>query len=583
MTRRARTLMLLLSVAALLPMGAAVAAQVPEGLHTGLYSDDFYATADLEGVAAQAGQGVTFGGTFHNVSESPASYQAGQWSNTREILEGVWAARSTPFANVGVSASAFRIARGDFDAAIANWRNHVKGYLDLPGGPQRTVIVAPLPEHNGSWTEYGCDPANFKLAYRKFVDAFRSAGIDETRVRFAWVPNGATSLGCGSLADYYPGDAWVDVIGISAYNFGYCLGPYETPSQAMDPFLDQIRSSITTTKPVVISQTASSRAACGGDQSVWVRTMAQHLAARGDVSGFVWFNIAKETDWRVWTGATLTQGWKNAVASGDTVYEWPLTSWFSPGELTLGPPPPPPCPKGRLCDSAISVDSGSQWGLRSALVDSPSVSSFFFGDPGDVPFMGDWDGDGVATPGLYRQSDGFVYVRDSNTQGVADREFFFGDPGDVPLVGDFDGDGRDSVSVWRASEARVYVINELGGDGGGLGAAEYSFGFGNPGDTPFVGDFDGDGVDSVGLYRTSTGFVYFRNGLSTGVADLEFFFGDPGDQILAGDWDGDGDDTVAVYRPSTGRLYVNLENAAGTADWTGSIGTYRYLLTAGRD
>jgi hypothetical protein len=211
------------------------------------------------------------------------------------------------------------------------------------------------------------------------------------------------------------------------------------------------------------------------------------------------------------------------------------------------------------------------------------VSSFFFGDPGDVPFMGDWDGDGVATPGLYRQSDGFVYVRDSNTQGVADREFFFGDPGDVPLVGDFDGDGRDSVSVWRASEARVYVINELGGDGGGLGAAEYSFGFGNPGDTPFVGDFDGDGVDSVGLYRTSTGFVYFRNGLSTGVADLEFFYGDPGDQILAGDWDGDGDDTVAVYRPSTGRLYVNLENAAGTADWTGSIGTYRYLLTAGRD
>ncbi len=238
----------------------------------------------------------------------------------------------------------------------------------------------------------------------------------------------------------------------------------------------------------------------------------------------------------------------------------------------------PPCPEGASCDTVVGIDVGSEFGLRSALVAAPPVSSFFFGDPGDVPFMGDWDGDGVATPGLYRQSDGFVYVRDSNTQGVADREFFFGDPGDVPLVGDFDGDGRDSVSVWRASEARVYVINELGGDGGGLGAAEYSFGFGNPGDTPFVGDFDGDGVDSVGLYRTSTGFVYFRNGLSTGVADLEFFFGDPGDQILAGDWDGDGDDTVAVYRPSTGRLYVNLENAAGTADWTGHVGTPAWVV-----
>jgi uncharacterized protein YkwD len=264
-----------------------------------------------------------------------------------------------------------------------------------------------------------------------------------------------------------------------------------------------------------------------------------------------------------------------------------VTVAFGDSDGTTDPPPEPsdvgmpPSPCIETCDGFATVDASGHWRVFDEIGPESPVSSFFFGDPGDVPFMGDWDGDGVATPGLYRQSDGFVYVRDSNTQGVADREFFFGDPGDVPLVGDFDGDGRDSVSVWRASEARVYVINELGGDGGGLGAAEYSFGFGNPGDTPFVGDFDGDGVDSVGLYRTSTGFVYFRNGLSTGVADLEFFYGDPGDQILAGDWDGDGDDTVAVYRPSTGRLYVNLENAAGTADWTGSIGTYRYLLTAG--
>jgi hypothetical protein len=159
-------------------------------------------------------------------------------------------------------------------------------------------------------------------------------------------------------------------------------------------------------------------------------------------------------------------------------------------------------------------------------------------------------------------------------------EFFFGDPGDFPLVGDFDGDGSDSVSIWRAGEARVYVINELGVDGEGLGAADFSFGFGNPGDVPFVGDFDGDGVDTVGLYRQSTGFVYFRNSLTTGNADLSFFYGDPGDHIMAGDWDGDGDDTVAVYRPSTGRVYMNLENTNGAADWTGYVGTYPNVIPA---
>jgi hypothetical protein len=463
--------------------------------------------------------------------------------------------------------------------------SHVKRFLDLGG--QRSLIVAPLQEHNGNWTSYGCNPAGFKVVYRKFVDAFRNAGIDETQVRFAWAPNGWTSPGCGSLADYYPGDDIVDIISISGYNFGTCFSNanYQSPTEVFDPYLNEIRQTINSTKPFIIAQTASPRPACGGGQSAWTLTMMEHLANDPNVVGFVWFNFnhSWETDWRVWTGSSLTSGWKAAVDAGHTVYIWPLTDWFSPGELSVGPPAPEvvPCVNGP-CDSVVWVDAGSQWSLRDGLYRSAAVSRFYFGNPGDVPFMGDWDGDGVATPGLFRQSDGFVYVKDANTQGTADLEFFFGNPGDVPLVGDFDGDGRDSVSIWRPSQARVFVINELGRDGEGLGAADFDFLFGNPGDTPFIGDFDGDGVDTIGLYRQSTGFVYFTNTLATGNADLSFFFGNPGDQILAGDWDGDGDDTVGVYRPSTGRVYVNLENTNGAADWSGYVGSHKWVLTAGK-
>jgi hypothetical protein len=60
--------------------------------------------------------------------------------------------------------------------------------------------------------------------------------------------------------------------------------------------------------------------------------------------------------------------------------------------------------------------------------------------------------------------------------------------------------------------------------------------------------------------------------LTSGSADLSFFYGDPGDVILAGDWDGDGDDTVAVYRPSSGVVYLNLENAESPADWEIELG-----------
>ncbi|MGB5532432.1 MAG: hypothetical protein WBN71_04950, partial [Acidimicrobiia bacterium] len=83
--------------------------------------------------------------------------------------------------------------------------------------------------------------------------------------------------------------------------------------------------------------------------------------------------------------------------------------------------------------------------------------SFYYGNPGDYPMMGDWDCNGIATPGLYRQSDGYVYLRNSNTQGIADIRFYFGNPGDVPIAGDFNGDGCDTVSIYRQTEGQVYI------------------------------------------------------------------------------------------------------------------------------
>jgi hypothetical protein len=228
-----------------------------------------------------------------------------------------------------------------------------------------------------------------------------------------------------------------------------------------------------------------------------------------------------------------------------------------------------------LVDPATGI-----WHLRGV---GGTTNSFFYGNPGDYPMAGDWNCDGVDTPGLYRQSDGFVYLRNSNSQGVANIRFFFGNPGDIPLAGDFDGDGCDTVSIYRASEARIYVINELGANDGGLGAADFNYIFGNPGDKPFVGDFDGDGVDTVGLHRESTGFVYFRNSHTQGVANAEFFFGDPGDRLVAGDWGVvNGVDTPAVFRPSNTTFYFRYTNTQGNANEAISMGQSTYLPVAGR-
>ena len=195
---------------------------------------------------------------------------------------------------------------------------------------------------------------------------------------------------------------------------------------------------------------------------------------------------------------------------------------------------------------AFNTPTG-EWGLENPTTGQPN--RFYFGNPGDLPMVGDWDGDGVDTPGLYRQADGFVYLRNSNSQGIADIRFFFGNPGDVPLAGDFDGDGFDSVSIYRPSERRVYIINSLGANEGGLGVADFAYPLGGQDDQLFVGDFDGDGDDEVGLFRESSGEVLLRYSTTPGPPDVRFFFGVAGDLMFSGDWDGDGVDTVGLNRP----------------------------------
>lgn len=93
-------------------------------------------------------------------------------------------------------------------------------------------------------------------------------------------------------------------------------------------------------------------------------------------------------------------------------------------------------------------------------------------------------GDGTGTPGLYRQSDGYVYFRSTHAQGIADSQTIYGNPGDRLDVGDWNGDGTDSPALFRPSDTMVcfcYADNQ------GIADARYSSG--GPGWLPVAGDF----------------------------------------------------------------------------------------------
>ena len=78
------------------------------------------------------------------------------------------------------------------------------------------------------------------------------------------------------------------------------------------------------------------------------------------------------------------------------------------------------------------------------------------------------------------------------------------------------------------------------------GPADLDFHYGRDGDRPIVGDFNGDGTDTVGIRRGDRYFL--RNSNTGGPADLDFHYGRDGDHPIVGDWDGNGIDGPGVRR-----------------------------------
>ena len=152
-----------------------------------------------------------------------------------------------------------------------------------------------------------------------------------------------------------------------------------------------------------------------------------------------------------------------------------------------------------MADIAVYRPSTGTWYVRNLL-------AVQFGDAGDIPVPGDYNGDGITDLAVYRPSTGTWYVR--NLLAVQ-----FGDPGDVPVPGDYDGDGTTDLAVFRPSSTMWLVRNQL------------AVSFGTADDTLVPGDYNGDGATDIAVYRPATGTWLISNQFS-------LQHGDAGDEPL---------------------------------------------------
>ena len=101
-----------------------------------------------------------------------------------------------------------------------------------------------------------------------------------------------------------------------------------------------------------------------------------------------------------------------------------------------------------------------------------------------VGIAGDWTKKGFDTVGVFRPSNGIIFLKNKNETGFADIALNYGTTGDQPIVGDWDGDGTDTIGVYRNAQFLLRNSNTVG-------FADIVFGLGIPGDMPIAGNWDG--------------------------------------------------------------------------------------------
>ncbi len=206
------------------------------------------------------------------------------------------------------------IISGAHDAYIDAWAAAAAAWA-------KPVYIRFAYEMNGNWEPWsrwhnGNTPAQFIKAWRHVVTRFRLAGA--TNVRWVWSPNEPDIGTTTPLSQDYPGAAYVDWVGFSAYNWGTAVPAWGHQWRSMvNAFKTSVHALtiLAPGKPMVVTETGSVEQ--GGSKAVWIQKgYAALITTYPAIRAIIYFDYKdSRADWRLNSSASSLAAYSNVAVT----------------------------------------------------------------------------------------------------------------------------------------------------------------------------------------------------------------------------------------------------------------------------
>ena len=221
------------------------------------------------------------------------------------------------------------------DVLAGKWNKYIDGWAAAAKADGRPLFLRFGHEMNGDW--YGWSGARngaSLAATQQFIATWRYvhgrfSRIGVSNVTWVWCVNheSVPNVSWNAPENYYPGDPYVDWTCADGYNWGtsqtIANGGWHSRWQTFDAVFAPTYSRLTAlapSKPFMIGEFGSSEA--GGSKGAWITDAAGKIrTAYPQLRAFIWFNMNKETDWRVESSAASMNAFKVAFV-GDPYFVW---------------------------------------------------------------------------------------------------------------------------------------------------------------------------------------------------------------------------------------------------------------------